>query len=366
MRIDVKTIIVVLLCIITPFLLTGCGFKDIDKRLFVVSVGIDPAKNSEKKFLISLKFAVPIVEEKSNISFIVSQEADTISEAVRIIKTKVDKEIDFSHAKVIVYNQDVLKPMFEPNLYYWFSRRRDIQKVSWVAIGKPTALEVLKVKPKTELLPSNALFLALGRDGSETPYIISEFLFEFKKRFSEKGLDPLLPIIEAKEDLFEINKVGLFDKNQLKVTLKPEETKMLNFILNDESKSAVKIGNENETFIIDTAKVKTKYKIITKNQEEPYIKVDVYINGRLEEALFSVKNNYLPKYEKIASKELNKSFQKVLVKIQNANVDPIGFGLLYRSRHFEKDDWETWQRIYPTIKFKVNTKVQIEDTGLVE
>lgn len=366
MRIYLKPISIVLLCMMTPYLLSGCGFKDIDKRLFVVSIGIDPAKNSEKKFLISLKFAIPVVEEKANESFIVSEEADSISEAVRIIKTKVDKEIDFSHAKVIIYNQDVLKPKMAPNLYYWFVRRRDIQEVSWVAIGNPSALDVLKVKPKTERLPSNALFLALGRDGSETPYIISEFLFDFKKRFSEKGLDPLLPIIEAKKDLFEINKVGLLDKKQLKVTLKPEETKILNFFLNDESKSAIKIDNEDKKFIIDTAKVKTKYKIITSNQKQPYIKVDVIINGRIEEALFSIKNNDLSKYENIASKELNKSFQKVLEKMRDTNVDPIGFGLHYRSRHFEKDDWETWQRIYPTIKFKVSTKVQIEDTGLVE
>lgn len=351
---------------IIPYFLSGCGFKDIDKRLFVVSIGIDPAKNSEKKFLISLKFAVPVVEEKSNESFIVSEEADSISEAVRIIKTKVDKEIDFSHAKVIIYNQDVLKPTMEPNLYYWFVRRRDIQEVSWVAVGKPSAIDILKVTPKTERLPSNSLFLALGKDGSESAYIISEFLFDFKKRFSEKGLDPYIPIIEAKKDLFEINKVGLLDKKQLKITLKPEETKILNFFLKDESKSALKIENEGKTFIIDTAKVKTKYKIITKNQKEPYIKVDVFINGRLEEALFNINNNDLSKYEKIASPEINKAFEKTLVKMQKANVDPIGFGLLYRSRHFEKDDWETWRRIYPTIKFKVNTKVQIEDTGLVE
>lgn len=67
----------------------------------------------------------------------------------------------------------------------------------------------------------------------------------------------------------------------------------------------MKIENEDKPFIIDTAKVKSKYKIITKNQKEPYIKVDVVINGRLEEALFSIKNNDLPKYDKIASKELN-------------------------------------------------------------
>jgi spore germination protein KC len=361
-----KAISYLFLFIVTTIFLTGCGFKDIDKRLFVVSIGIDPAKNSEKKFLISLKFAIPITKEESNEFLIVSEEADSISEAVRIIKTKVDKEIDFSHSKVIIYNQEIVERNFEPNLYYWFIRRRDIQAVSWVAIGKPTALEVLKLKPKTEHLPSNALFLALGKDGSETAYIISEFLFDFKKRFNEKGLDPLLPIIEAGKGLFEINKVALLDKHRLKTVLKPEETKMLNYLLNDVRKSALKIQDGNKAFIIDASEVKTKYKIISKNQMQPYIKVDVLVKSRIEEALFSVKNKDLAKYEEMANKVISKELHQVLVKIQKANVDPIGFGLLYRSRHFEKDDWETWQHIYPTIKFKVNTKVLIEDTGLVE
>ena len=52
--------------------------------------------------------------------------------------------------------------------------------------------------------------------------------------------------------------------------------------------------------------------------------------------------------------------------MQKANIDPIGFGLHYRGRHFEKDDWEMWQRLYPNIKFKVNVDINISDTGLVE
>jgi hypothetical protein len=43
-----------------------------------------------------------------------------------------------------------------------------------------------------------------------------------------------------------------------------------------------------------------------------------------------------------------------------------GFGLHYRSRHMGNDDWKTWQRLYPTIKFKVNADINISDTGLVE
>ncbi|MFP7296492.1 Ger(x)C family spore germination protein [Neobacillus niacini] len=366
MKLFGKRYCVVVLIIILSSLAAGCGFKDIDKRLFVVSIGIDPANDSSKKYLVSLKFAIPIIEEKSNESMIVSEEADTISEAVRMIKTRVDKEIDFSHAKVIVYNQKVLQQEIEPNLYYWFIRRRDIQEVSWVAIGEPSALDVLKLKPKSERLPSNSLFLALGRDGPETAYIIPEFLFDFKRRFNEKGIDPFLPIIEVKENSFTINTVGLLTKKQLKLQLKPKETMILNFLLNNESKSALVIDKKDKRFVIDTKRVKSKYKIFADNQKQPYIKFDITINGRIEEADFPVNNMDIPEYEKSAKKLTEENIYQFLVKMQKGNVDPVGFGLHYRARHFEKNDWETWQKLYPAIKFKVNVDIQIEDTGLVE
>ena len=359
-----KFLVVVLL---TGLLLNGCGFKDIDKRFFVVSIGVDLAKNSPKKYLVSLKFAVPSSSKDKPTAFmIVSEKADSMSEAVRIIKTKVDKEIDFSHAKVIVYGDEVVKENGNAGINYWFVRRRDIQSIAWVAIGRPSALAVLKVQPKSEYIPSNALFLALGRDGSESPYIISEFLFDFKYRLIERGLDPLLPIIKAKKDIFEINTVGLFNKSKLELTLNPEETKILNFLRNREEKSANKITKGKTTIVIATHKVKTKYKIYTPKGESPYIKVNVSLEGSVEEATRLVPNDKLSDYERATEKSLSKEIENVLSKIQKANVDPIGFGLRYRSRHFNNDDWEEWKRIYPLIKFKVKTKVQIEDTGIIE
>lgn len=110
---DRKIIAYLFILILLTLSLSGCGFKDIDKRIFVVSVGVDPAQNSEKKFLISLKLAVPNVQEVSNEFVIISQEGDAIAEAVRIMKANVDKELDFSHAKLIVYNEKILKPEME-------------------------------------------------------------------------------------------------------------------------------------------------------------------------------------------------------------------------------------------------------------
>jgi spore germination protein KC len=84
-----KNLFVMLSCLV----LSACGFKDIDKRFFVVSIGVDAAKDHTKKYLVSLKFAVPGPSKDSPNEYqIVTQEADSISEAVRIIKTKLIKK----------------------------------------------------------------------------------------------------------------------------------------------------------------------------------------------------------------------------------------------------------------------------------
>ncbi|MCM3566912.1 Ger(x)C family spore germination protein [Neobacillus mesonae] len=355
------------LFLMIAFLVGGCGFKDIDKRLFAVSIGVDLAKDSSKKYLVSLKFAIPSAsKEQPNDFYIVSQEADSMSEAVRILKTKVDKEIDFSHAKVIIISEEVAKSRGNAGMYYWFNRRRDIQAITWVAVGKPNAKDILKVKPKSEQVPSNSLFLALGKDGSETPYVIPTYLFDFKYRLIERGIDPILPIIEAKKDYFEINTAGLFNESKMIIHLAPEETKILNFLKSKEEKSSIKVERGKTVIVIDSQMVKAKYKIHTPKGSPPYIKVNVSVKGKLEEASRRVANSQLYQYEKAAEKTLNQEFKNVLKKMQRAGVDPMGFGLRYRSRHFNHDDWEEWKKIYPNITFKVHTKVQITDTGLIE
>jgi spore germination protein KC len=224
----------------------------------------------------------------------------------------------------------------------------------------------MKVKPKAEKVPTNTIFLTLGGEGTENPYVLSEYLFDLKKRFSEKGLDPFLPIIEAKKDNFEVNTVGLFNKNKLKVILTPGETKMLNYFLRKESKGAIKIKREGKYFLIDTQKINGSYSLDTSNLRHPIIKVKIMVKGKMEESMFKISNNNLPDYEKVSERALNKDFKLLLLKLQKANLDPIGFGLHYRARHFQNNDWQTWQRLYPNITFQIKSKVQIDDTGLVE
>lgn len=357
-----------LLIVVLVMPLVSCGYKDIDKRAFVVAIGVDTAESDDKKYKVMLKVAIPTPDMKAGEQkFIISErESNSITDAIRLMKSKVDKELDFSHAKAIVLGEDVVKEGYEEVLD-WFIRRRDVQKIAWVAIGKPNAKEILSMKRKIERMPANALFLSFGQSGTESVYIISEYLFDFRKRITEKGLDPILPIIESKGEYFEINKAALLDEQKLRKSLTEEETKILNIMLKRAQKVDVRVMNhdqDRDAFFISVDDTKVNYKIRTK--EKPKIEVRVQMEGIIEEALVDFPHKQLGKYKADAEKQFKKKILKLLTMLQEEQLDPIGFGLQYRASSFEKNDWEQWKEIYPTVEFDVDVEITIQGTGLLQ
>ncbi|WP_274365116.1 Ger(x)C family spore germination protein [Paenibacillus thermotolerans] len=352
-------------------LLSGCGFKDIDKRFIVVGIGIDKPEDGNKKYKITLKLAIPSPQERfgSNKYTLVVEENDSIAEAVRIAKAKVDKELDFGHAKAILFGKELVETEDMGQVIDWFIRRRDIQKVAWVAAGDPDSFSILNVNPPTERLPSNMIFLSFGQTGTETAYIVSEYLFDFRRRLKERGLDPILPIIKLREEeQFTIDRVMLLDKKRAKLTLSPRETKIFNSFHVNSGKYDIKIpGGENKFFVISADDVTGKY-TFEKRGGQNYIKVNMRINGVIEETNMNINENDLGRLEKMTEKTVNQRVEAFLVKLQKEGVDPIGFGLRYRARHFGPEErvWKEWQGIYPGIKFDVHTHVKLTSTGVLK
>jgi spore germination protein KC len=241
------------------------------------------------------------------------------------IKAKVDKELDFAHAKTIVLG-DALVNRGVGDAVDWLTRRRDIQKIAWVAIGRPNAAAVLKVRPKAERLPSQSLILFFGRTGTETPYVISQYLFAFRRDITEKGSNAKLPVIQTRgSNGFTVNKVGIFGDNKRTVTLTPEETKMLNAFIEVTGKTNIKVTRPGENFVVDAERVKSTFSVNDTPSGKPDIDVTVSVQGTIEEAHTKVSWERLTEYEKMAASEIEKRTTEFLMKIQKENIDPIGF-----------------------------------------
>lgn len=353
------------------FTAAGCGFKDIDKRFFAVGIGIDKSENSTAPYKITLKLAIPNTEPKKGGSdFItITEESDSLAEGVRHVKAKVDKELTFGHMQIIVFGEKLAYSDLKSALD-WLMRRRDIQRVAFTAVGSPDAKSVLDKKLYFESMPSSVLVSSFDDSGTQTNYITSRYLFDFNRRVSELGLDPMLPVISVERDNFNINQLALFEKSPLKikVILSPDETKLFNVIASKRPRTSFEIKSEKANFILDAHNIRIKYKIDKYDKSNTgEVKFNVKISGYVEESMDRFKEIDLKDYEDMASKVIEKKITELLEKIQEEGIDPLGLGLYYRSRNWNNDTkWNDWEKLYPNLKFKVKADVKIKSTGLMK
>ncbi|MFB9326004.1 Ger(x)C family spore germination protein [Paenibacillus aurantiacus] len=362
-----KGLLAVLLLTLLMPLLAGCGFKDIDKRFFIVALGIDPADEG-KGFKVTLRLAVPSpkIEPGSALSQVKTLQATTIAEAVRLAKSHVDKELDFGHCKVFVLGEKLAKTNYS-DVMEWMTRRRDIQSVSYLAIGRPDAQTIVKIAPKTERYPGNSLFLAFGEDGTESSYSISTYLFDFNRRFGEHGMDPVLPLIRKspqEEDYF-ISRIALLDKSKMVMLLTPQESQLYNQIANHFKKSTIRATIDEEQVVLAANSVSSRYDVVSGAGGTQVLRLKLKVSGLFEEAPIGIYNQNWQKLEQKFGEQLAGQIKRMLVKIQKAGVDPFGFGLRYRATHAGNEQtWKDWQKIYPQLEFDVKVDVHVEGTGL--
>lgn len=117
--------------------LSGCSFRDIDNRAFVLAIAVDDSGDTKKPYKVTIKVVIPsgnIKQEGVKYAFF-SEKGVSISEALALIRATIDKDIDFSHTKIIIVSKSLLDRNLG-NVTDFFHRRRDIQLVSWIGVAE--------------------------------------------------------------------------------------------------------------------------------------------------------------------------------------------------------------------------------------
>ncbi|MBM7563171.1 Ger(x)C family spore germination protein [Paenibacillus sacheonensis] len=344
---------------------SGCGFKDLDKRFFVVAMGVDWTGDKEKPYEVTLRLAIPAskIGEGLAESQVEHLAAPSIAEAVRNLKSHVDKELDFGQCRIFLFGKTLIKHSMEEPLN-WLSRRRDIQLISYAAVAQPTAMAILKANPATERIAGNAFFLTFGKEGTVSPYTVTEYLFDIFRRFSEKGMDPYFPTIRFDGDSYVVENLVLLNKTKEQLLLNRAETILYNLSANSFSRSGIAINYEGKRLVLYISRVSRDVSIT--RDRVPTVKLRFKITGIVEQSAVVLLNSKIPEVQGLLEQEMNRTTKKLLIKIRNAGVDPYGFGLHYLAKYFgNEQDWKHWQEVYPQVKFEVSSRVIIESTGLV-
>lgn len=356
---------------IVSLLLGGCAFKDIDKRVFVLGVGIDPSETVDDGFRVTLKLAKPagaVKQEPTQGFTYLSQDAETVAEAIRTMESHVDRTMDMGHNRIILLNKELLSRDLDTVMDY-FTRRGDIQLIAYVAVAETNAEETISFAPDPEPAATIALYNFFDYTGTESPYVVTTFLFEFRREVLSNGIDTVLPIIalDKEQKKFIVNKSIILKVGEKPIELTQVETKYFNSLKNKASGFSYKIKEGDLTLVLNINEVTMKYKIVLDEGEIPRIDMRVKKVGVIGESNKRLNNSHLKKYDKIVAEEIKKKLMELLTKLQKNDVDPFGFGLRYRAtRLASKDTMEEWRSIYPEIEFNVTMDIELKSTGSIE
>lgn len=368
-------LLIMMLCS-SGMLLAGCQLKDVDRRSFVLAFGIDSAaakEESEKNqnlIEVTLKLAIPEGDpsKREQEAVIISQISNSIPEAIRLLKSKVDKELDFSHCKTLLFGESYAKHNIA-EISDWMVRRRDIQLIAYNGVARPSAKEVLSLHPKSERVPAYSLILSLGKEGTESPFIVGMYSYNFRRHLSEQGLDPILPVIEKEgEETLLINKSVLFDKRKVRAELTPDESRLYNLLTTRNLRTSFFVEMDGTIYSYNMETTHSKFKLITSKEGRTVVQYHVGGRAILEDNNQDIETTgaLLREVSKAANEKWEKDIKQFLAKVHQTGLDPLGWGLRYTALNWNNaTEIEDWKRIYPQLEFSVKANVKIEYSGMI-
>lgn len=196
----------ILPAILLILLLSGCMGAEPNDIAYVVAMGFDKADNDNYK--ITIQFAKPnqisggASEEGGSGKGIVENvavEAPNIYSAINIANNIVSKKFSLSHAKLMVFSQEVAEEGLE-NLMETFIRSYEIRPDMYLAVAPDGAADYLsEVKPVVEVNPAKYYQLTYEqRGGAGIPKNTALDFYFCRNKLYRDGVLPVAGVLETK------------------------------------------------------------------------------------------------------------------------------------------------------------------------
>lgn len=381
-----KIIVLILICT----LLGGCWDKvEIDRRLFVSTIGVDVGKDiSKEKELKNLSPNDPFGElemRKLKVTYgfpdisslspgssggvsekNISVDAYSMEDAYNKTSAKSSRSVNFGHTQLLILSKDLLAyPNTVREVVNYFQREASINKVLQVVVAEGDIDNFIKYQPLTEK-NIESYIAGLMENSAVNANLLPITLNEFLMLLNENGnaILPKLTIDKEKNEL-KVNGVSIIKNYVVKGDLNPVETSVLEILrgkLKGGKKVIFKDGHPIDLKIEDL-----KRRINVENKDGK-VEFNIYLSleGQVKEyyegreifdtrALNEIQGNF--------NNAISIETQKVMKRLQGEfAVDPIGLREYVEKYHpyFWNEIKDKWEETYKdaTINVYVDTKIR--------
>jgi spore germination protein KC len=410
---------IILVVIFISINLASCYDKrEIDDMAYVIAMGLEKGKTNTLRM--TLQFAVPGKSAGgegggnggggSGSTDLTVIETPTIYAGLNMINTYISKEVNFFHAQLVVFSEELAREGVSKYIHA-MERGREFRGDMHIAVAKDcTAEDYLRnVKPTLELNP--AKYYEMNLDSYKyTGFVgdsrmINFYLFEectCRQAFAtlvgvnryqktEEFTNDLSTYKEKNRELplegdfyagsipkvydikSEIMGIAVFDGDRMVGTLDGSETTCQQMLYGDFGSSYMSIpdpNSEGDYILLNVKQSRKPTHKVTLENGVPKIKAKV----KLEADILSIQSgeNYESTdntafLESSAAGFIKKEMLGMLNKTIMFNSDVCGFGRDLKKQYLLWDDWSAvnWLKIYEKSTFDIDVELKIRRPGLM-
>ena len=422
--------------IIAVMFLCGCAYKEPNDLAYVVALGFDKAESPDN-YIMTIQFARPTNISGSGgesggsgqgIVENIAVEAPNIYAGINLADHIVSKELSLSHAKLIVFSEDVAKEGIS-DIMETFARNEEMRPDIFLAVATEGAQEYLfKVKPVVEVNPARYYQLIYEQDYTAgiPKNTAATFYGNQKSGMSDNAL-PLAGTVklEKEEDEGEdesSDKGGGGGESETSEGANPEESKnklqpdapstnqrfeyrLRDYIAgevaineNNESETMgmayflgekevgragsietelynMLIGNFHESYLTLMCDKQDAVTVLALSNKKPRYDIDrkkrrVEITMYFESDLYSLPTDYLANtgiegFERAAHDEITEAAEKFINEtMRPSGADLLGLRERFKSKFLTNADYDAHKDEIMDYDISVNVKFRVRRTGL--
>ncbi|NRR05151.1 Ger(x)C family spore germination protein [Brevibacillus sp. RS1.1] len=361
--------------------LAGCSDRQIfDETGLATAVGYDLLKDGDVRGTAIMPSINPEAKEKIQVFSAIGETSKGIRDRINL---QSDKRVLGGQIRVALYNEKLAKRglgSIVDTLY----RDSSISSRVYLCLFEGETYDMLTHRYSEEGNIGIYLYRMIEQniEGEKIP---SSTMHEFFRSYYDKGIDPIMPFIARKGNELQIKGIGLFQGEHYVGWITPKEAFLIKLMHGkfrigsyDTSVPAHIFGEvpknrgskkDRVQLVFDT--ISSHSKIELTQVSPPIFDIHIRLNARILELTLPLKleNARLMKImEHALEEELGKELQKVVHKLQNLNVDPAGFGIVYRSNSRGKANMTQaeWRKMFKDATFRFHIKSTIIRNGVMD
>lgn len=326
-------------------LLCGCyDKKEVEEFAYVTAIGIDEGEDG--KVVYTFQISNPLgtgassgeannvdeekEEYKNDTADIVSVSAENFEEAKTLLKSKISKDVEFSHTKLVAISEDVAfngtASCVEELL-----KGGEVRASANLCLTDSGKMYLSEINPTLE--KSTVRYYELFFSDKNNPYIVHSELLDFYISASDGAWDSVLPCV----DQYGFCGMGIFDDWRLCDVLSREEMAVYNMLCGE-----LKDIRSVDGYGVESVAKPRLHADISGNYPQLYI--DIKVKTAFDSNPENVRN---------ILRHLTENF---LEKSRDCGCDVMGFGRLAKCKFATEFEWKeyNWKNKYKNARFYIN------------